>query len=171
MASELRPDTVRKKLLATESLDDFLDRMVLVWVDRQRRLAEAPARAVGAERRYTDKKRAADPEAYLQARRDAVARYARRHPDRVKETRRRRARLQAEQKAERRAQQQLHRSADLVERDAKRMDRPEGYPKGQAKPPGRGASTLRAEPVERQDDLSRAWFTPAEAAGSRHEGR
>ena len=169
MASELKPDTVKKKRLATETLPQFLARMTLVWEDRQRRLAEAPARAVEATRRANAK---LDPEE-LKARRRAVSkRYAENHPDRIKEKQRRRAEVISEQRAAERAKKDALKAFEKLrksaERGAKRANRPEGYPKVQAKP-HRSPDASHVAAVARQPDLSRAWFGGAQAVAARAE--
>jgi hypothetical protein len=170
MASELRPETLHKKRLATESLPDFLARMTLVWEDRQRRLAEAPARAVAAARRWYDKQMQADPEGFRARRLEAVKRYGERHPDRIREKEaRRRARKKGESAAK---LEEFHSRVPALSGatlpDAKRAKRSEGYPKIQTKPHRDGDAAQHAA-VARLDDLSRAWSSPASSAAPRLE--
>lgn len=171
MATELRAETVRKKLLACETLPEFLARMTVVWEERQRRLAEAPARAVEATRRAQAK---IDREAFKARRRAAAARYAALHPDRIKESQRRRSEalsearaLERQKKAAVKAFEKLRQSA---ERDAKRANRAEGYPKHQPKSPKRSevVSAPWRGPV---DSLSRVWFGPATEEAARPDNR
>lgn len=175
MASDLKPETVRKKLLATETLPQFLARMTLVWEERQRRLAEAPARAVEAVRRHLAK---LDPEVRKARQLAAQRRYAERHPDRIKaKDKARRDRLGAAlavAKAITRAEKQALRDADrerkAAERGAKRANRPEGYPKDQPKRRG-GLDAAHVAAVACQPDLSRVWFGPVQAQAARPERR
>lgn len=171
MGTELKPETLRKKQLAAETLPQFLARMTLVWEDRQRRLAEAPARAVEAARRYVSK---VDPETFKARRRAAVARYEAKHPERVKAARSRLSAALAVAKAIKRAEVQAQKAADrerkAAERGAKRINRPEGYPKVQAKP-HRGPDAAHVAAVARQPDLSRAWFGSAPVDAARPEER
>jgi len=198
VASSLKDETLRKKRLATESLPDFLARMTLVWEDRQRRLAEAPARAVGATRRWNEKQREADLEGFLARRREIVRRYGERHPERLRENE---ARARARKKGESAAKleefqsrvpapagvQQPHEKGESVAKleefqsrvpapsgatlpDAKRAKRSEGYPKIQTKP-HRGLDAAQETAVARQSDLSRAWSMPASSLAPRLERR
>ncbi len=89
MTRVLKPETLRKKALAVESLDAFLERMAAVWHARQAKLEVAPALHLAASKRSQAKRKAVDPEAFQQARRDAVAKYGQVHPERVSATQKR----------------------------------------------------------------------------------
>jgi hypothetical protein len=89
-STEVKPETLRKKLLAAESLPEFLARMTLVWEERQRRLAVADEKHLAAVRKSIAKKRVVDPVGFNQAHREAQKRYVQRHPDRIKELQQRR---------------------------------------------------------------------------------
>jgi hypothetical protein len=167
MASELKPSTLAKKRVAFETLPAFLARMTLVWEERQRRLAQAPARAAEAARRSLAKALEKDPEGTRARRREAVRRYEEnnRAAIRAREAKQRdrlAAALDAARelkRAEKVAQRDADKARKAVERDAKRVNRAEGYPKHQATSPacpGAVTSTWRG-PVDR---LSRAWFEP-----------
>ncbi len=78
------PEYVRKLELSMETLPQFLARMTLVWQERQQRLATADVRHAAASKASAAKRKAADPEAFNRLRREAVARYAAAHPDRVR---------------------------------------------------------------------------------------
>jgi hypothetical protein len=79
MPSELKPETLRKKQLASETLPEFLARMTLVWEQRQRRLASAPARAAEVARQSLARAMERDPEGTRLRRREAVQRFEARH--------------------------------------------------------------------------------------------
>jgi hypothetical protein len=193
MASELKAETLRKKLLAAESLPDFLARMTLVWEERQRRLAEAPARASAASRRSFQKRLEADPEGVRARSREAVRRYeaTNRKALRARQAQRkeRLAAALAVARALRRAEKQAQREADKARKVAARVakrdqasavtptwraargdgghaphgQRPEGYPMVQ-----REAGELRAvsdlPAVAGHSALTRAWSGQATGA-------
>jgi hypothetical protein len=124
MASELKAETLKKKLLAVETLPEFLARMTLVWEERQRRLAEAPARASAASRRSRQKRLEADPEGVRAREREAQRRYeaTNRKALRAREARRRErlAAALAVAGALKRAEQQAQREADKARKEAGR---------------------------------------------------
>lgn len=165
----LRPETLRKKELAAESLEAFLARMTLVWHERQTRLAVAPEKARAASLRSARKRQLADPEGFASARRDAARRYEERHREARRERDRRiRERLSPAlalarevKQAEKAAQRAADKERKAAERGAKRASRPEGYPKDQPKRRG-GLDAAHVAAVARQPDLSRAWFGPAQ---------
>lgn len=154
MASELHPETLRKKQLAMESLPEFLARMTLVWEDRQRRLAGALERGAAASRRAIAKAKAVDPEGFRARHLAAAKRYAERHPDRIEDKKRRAAVKRA--------------AARAAARDAKRASQPEGYPKAPQRPARRKPGSQPTAVVP-QDSLSRAWFGLAGTVAARHE--
>lgn len=170
MVSELKPETLRKKELAAESLEAFLARMTLVWHERQARLVVAAERARAAALRSARKRQLADPEGFASARREASRRYEESHRVALRERERRiRERLSPAldlarqvKAAEKQAQREADKARKAAERDAKRVNRPEGYPKVQAKR-HRSPDAGHVAVVARQPDLSRAWFGPAQA--------
>lgn len=176
MASELKPESLRKKELANESLEAFLARMTVVWHERQARLAVAVERNRAAALRSMRKRQLEDPEGFAQARRDASLRYEARHRKALRDRdRRMRERLApalllaAEVKrAEKAAQRAADKERKAAERGAKRANRPEGYPKVQRKSPECWpASSVTA--MESPDSLTRAWFGQASDGDSRLE--
>ncbi len=143
----LKPETLRKKHLVYETLPQFLARMTLVWEDRQRRLAEAPARAVGAWRRWADKQ---DPEVLKAIRREASARYALRHPERIAAKNRRADERKKAARAAARAERTAQKAAQAA---ARKLAQP---------------ARLRvhaALPLPQPDQLARAWYGGAEGVG------
>jgi hypothetical protein len=170
MSGELKPDTLRRKQRAAESLEEFLARMTVVWQRRQERLATALERQRVAAARYVERAKARDPEAFAERRRAAVKRYAERHPDRLKAKQHRLSEALSASRAIVRAEKQAQREADRqrrrAERDAKRASRPEGYPKDQSKR-ATGRAAVTSTRLVNQDPLSRAWFVPDEPQAAR----
>lgn len=82
---QLKVEYLKKLERETETLPQFLARMTVVYEGRQERLATADARRAASSKASVAKRKALDPEAFNRARREAVARYAAAHPDRVRE--------------------------------------------------------------------------------------
>ncbi len=144
MANDLKPSTLARKRVETESLDDFLARMVVVWHERQNRLAIEMQRRRDRVRASNARAKAADPEGYARRRLEAVRRYEERHPGRVKE----KARLASLRRAEARSEA----------RKAKLASPAEGYPKPSPIPSETTPRPSRAKPSPRVDGLTWALF-------------
>jgi hypothetical protein len=170
VGNEVKPETLRRKSRACETLPEFLARMTLVWEERQRRLAEAPKRAVAATQRWNAKARAADPEGYRLRKLEAVNRYAAAHPERLIDKRRRAAERLAVERAARRAMREFDKLRKRAAVDAKHGKRPEGYPKVRQRPLG-GAEVVQPTAVADPHVLARAWSSPSPSANSCPEKR
>lgn len=156
MARDLKPETLAKKCLAFETLPEFLARMTLVWEERQRRLAQAPAKAAEAARRSLARAMARDPEGVAARRRAASARYEERNRKALRERERvRRQRLAAAlavarsiKRAEKAAQREADKARQLAEKEAKRQQ-------------GTGAARPKCQPRSRDVPVDEARGGPS----------